>query len=81
MWLITQVCSDQQVFVAQSETGTYARIDYAQSGDAVQLCIASQGAADPASALGAPVSTPGSATGCKGGAWLTLTKTKTDGGL
>ncbi len=81
LWLITQVCSDQQVFVAQSETSTYARVDFAQSGDSVQVCVASQGAADPMTALAAPVSVPGSATGCQGSTWTTLSKLKTDGGL
>jgi hypothetical protein len=78
LWLITQVCSDQNVFVAMSETSTYARVDWARSSSEVQLCIAVEGATNAAAALAAPASVPDSATGCNGGAWTVLSRT--DGG-
>lgn len=79
LWKITQVCSTEKAFIAAGETGKFARVDWVEDGTGLQLCVAIEDAVDAAAALAASKSTAGSATGCKGGPWTTLT-TK-DGGL
>jgi hypothetical protein len=73
IWKITQVCSTEKAFVATSEAGKFARVDWAQSPAGLQLCVAVEDAADAAAALAAGKSTAASPTGCKGRAWTTLT--------
>ncbi len=79
LWSIVQVCSDQKVFVAKSETGTFSRVDWVVDSTGLSICVAVDGAENALAALSAPVPTPGSVTGCKGAAWIALAKK--DGGL
>ncbi|MDF2698212.1 MAG: hypothetical protein K0S65_6595, partial [Labilithrix sp.] len=48
IWKITQVCSTEKAFIATSETGKVARVDWAQGATGLQLCVAIEDAVDAA---------------------------------
>lgn len=79
LWKITQICSDQKAFIATSPTGKFARVDWAGTASALELCVPIEEAASVADVLAIGATTAGSPTGCQGKAWTTLTSK--DGGL